>query len=139
MEEKLYAVAGFDNLYAGRDGMIKRKVFYGTEDLAWEVAKGLAESVIFSNEKITNDLEEMAHDQCDFEGIANYFSNEADRVRNFIATDDREWEIYELDESKLPTKHYYELTDMFNNNPKDFIDKYARGYSWTTMLDNEVR
>lgn len=134
MEEKLYAVAGYENFNAGRNGMIKRKVFYGTEDLALTVAKGLADSVIFSNEKITNDLEEMTRDQCDFEGIVDYFSDEADRVRNFIFTDDREWEIYELDESKLPTKHYYELTDMFNNDPENFIDKYARGFSWITMV-----
>ena len=44
MEEKFYAVAGYDNLYAGRDGMIKRKVIYGIEDLALTVAKGLADS-----------------------------------------------------------------------------------------------
>jgi hypothetical protein len=133
MEEKFYAIAGYDNLYAGFGGKVERKVIYGTEDLAWEVARGLAESVIYSDDQIRDDLEEMIHDQCDFEGIDDYLSDEADRVRNFIWADDREWEIYELDESKLPTKHPSELTDVFNNNPEDFINKYARGFSWVTM------
>lgn len=134
MEEKFYAVVGYDNLYRGRDGMIERKVIYGTEDLALTVAKGLADSVIYFNEQIKDGLEELFHDQCNFEGIDDYLSVDYHRVRNFIWTDDREWEIYELDESKLPTKHPRELTDMFNNDPKEFIDKYARGFSWITMV-----
>ena len=133
MEEKFYAVAGYDNLYAGRDGMIKRKVIYGTEDLACEVAKGLAEFVISSYRQIGDDLEEVFHNDCDSVGINDYLSNEADKLRNFIWADDREWEVHELDESILPTKHPRELTDMYNNNPEDFINKYARGLGWVTM------
>jgi hypothetical protein len=134
MEEKFYAVVGFDNLYGGRDGMVEREVIYGTEDHAWEVAKELAESVISSYGQIGDDLEEMTHDQCDFEGIDDYFSDEADRVREFIWADDREWEIYELDESKLPTEDLRELTDMFDNDSEEFIDKCAKELSWTTMV-----
>jgi hypothetical protein len=126
MEEKFYAVIGFDDIYGGLHGMVEREVIYGTEDYAWEVAKGLAESVISSYGQIEDDLEAATQNECDFYGIDDYFSDEANVIRESLWAEDVRTNICELDASKLPTEDLHELTDMFNNNPSDFIDKYAR-------------
>ena len=120
-----WAIKAYDDIYGGLHGMQDINILCGTEDEAREVASDMAFDVIDSYYDIRDALEEKVERICELEGIDLADESEVDEVREEVYDQDAQWEIYELDRTKLPTVNTVKLRDMFYNNPDEFLEKYA--------------
>ena len=120
-----WAIKAYDDIYGGLHGMQDINILCGTEDEAREVASDMAFDVIDSYYDIRDALEEKVERICELEGIDLADESEVDEVREEVSDQDAQWEIYELDRTKLPTVNTVKLRDMFYNNPDEFLEKYA--------------
>ena len=120
-----WAIKAYDDIYGGLHGMQDINILCGTEDEAREVASDMAFDVIDSYYDIRDALEEKVERICELEGIDLADESEVDKIRGEVYDQDAQWEIYELDRTKLPTVNTVKLRDMFYNNPDEFLEKYA--------------
>ena len=120
-----WAIKAYDDIYGGLHGMQDINILCGTEDEAREVASDMAFDVVDSYYDIRDALEEKVERICELEGIDLADESEVDEVREEVYDQDAQWEIYELDRTKLPTVNTVKLRDMFYNNPDEFLEKYA--------------
>ena len=120
-----WAIKAYDDIYGGLHGMQDINILCGTEDEAREVASDMAFDVIDSYYDIRDALEEKVERICELEGIDLADESEVNEVREEVYDQDAQWEIYELDRTKLPTVNTVKLRDMFYNNPDEFLEKYA--------------
>lgn len=123
-----WAIKAYDDIYGGLHGMQEVEILRGTEDEASQIASEMAGDVIDSYYDIRDALEEKVERICELEGIDLEDESEVDEIRGEVYDEDVQWEIYELDITKLPTVNTMELRDMFYNNPDEFLKKYAIDY-----------
>lgn len=121
----IWAIKAYDDIYGGLHGMQDIDIFDGTEDEASQIASEMAGDVIDSYYDIRDALEEEVERICELEGIDLEDESEVDEIREEVYDEDAQWEIYELDITKLPTVNTMELRDMFYRNPDEFLEKYA--------------
>lgn len=124
----IWAIKAYDDIYGGLHGMQDIDIFDGTEDEASQIASEMAGDVIDSYYDIRDALEEEVERICELEGIDLEDESEVDEIREEVYGSDAQWEIYELDITKLPTVDTMELRDMFYNTPDEFLEKYAIDY-----------
>ena len=125
----IWAIKAYEELYGGLHGMYSLDIVEGSEKFAEDVAKGMSMSVMESYDEISDQLEDDVEAQFDFYGYD--CEDEVDEegakehIRNEIYSQNMAWDLYELDENKLPTKNLRILVDEFNNDEEDFLKKYA--------------
>ena len=124
----IWAIKAYDDIYGGLHGMQDIDIFDGTEDEASQIASEMAGDVIDSYYDIRDALEEEVERICELEGIDLEDESEVDEIREEVYDEDAQWEIYQLDRTKLPTINTMELRDMFYNTPDEFLEKYAIDY-----------
>ena len=121
----IWAIKGYDEFYGGLHGMIAYEIFEGTEEEADARGLEMSYEVINDYEAITDALEEDVKDQCEWENIDyDEGGEEVDNIRDEVYGEDTGWNIYRLDENKLPTSDFNKLEDMFYNNPDEFLREY---------------
>ena len=125
----IWAIKAYEELYGGLHGMYSLDIVKGSEEFAEDIAKEMSMSVMESYDEISDQLEDDVEAQFDFYGYD--CEDEADEegakehIRNEIYSQNMAWDLYELDENKLPTKNLRILVDEFNNDEEDFLKKYA--------------
>lgn len=121
----IWAIKGYDEFYGGLHGMIEYEIFEGTEEEANARGLEMSYEVINDYAAITDALEEDVKDQCEWENIDyDEGGEEVDNIRDEVYGEDTGWNIYRLDENKLPTSDFKKLEDMFYNSPDEFLREY---------------
>lgn len=122
----IWAIRAYDNFYEGLHGMETYNILEGTEEEADEWGLEMSYEVIESYMDIYNSLEDDIREYCEEEGF-DYDENgeEVEDIREEVYRGDTAWDIHELDRAKLPTLNFYKLSNMFYNNPDEFLELYA--------------
>lgn len=122
----IWAIRAYDNFYEGLHGMETYNILEGTEEEADEWGLEMSYEVIESYMDIYNSLEDDIREYCEEEGF-DYDENgeEVEDIREEVYRGDTAWDIHELDRAKLPTLNFYKLSNMFYNNPDEFLKLYA--------------
>ena len=121
----IWAIKGYDEFYGGLHGMIEYEIFEGTEKEADARGLEMSYEVINDYGDIIDALEEDVKDQCEWENIDyDEGGEEVDNIRDEVYGEDTGWNIYRLDENKLPTSDFKKLEDMFYNSPDEFLREY---------------
>ena len=111
-----YAINAYENLYGGLHGIyIMEVVMAPSDDAAEHKAEDLSYEVI--NSYVEDELREYAEE----EGIS-----EDDDEYDSIFAEDVAYDIYKLDNSKIPKgASLASLTNDFWDDPDEFIKKYG--------------
>ena len=122
----IWAIKGYDEFYGGLHGMIDYEIFEGTEQEAEAEGLEMSYEVINDYSSIIDALEDDVKFQCEQEDLDyDEGGEEVDDIRAEVYGEDTAWNIYQLDESKLPTLDFDKLENMFYRNPDEFLEKYA--------------
>ena len=122
----IWAIKGYDEFYGGLHGMIDYEIFEGTEQEAEAEGLEMSYEVINDYSFIIDALEDDVKFQCEQEDLDyDEGGEEVDDIRAEVYGEDTAWNIYQLDESKLPTLDFDKLENMFYRNPDEFLEKYA--------------
>lgn len=122
----IWAIKGYDEFYGGLHGMVEYEIFEGTEEEADARGLEMSYEVINDYSSIIDALEDDVKFQCEQEDLDyDEGGEEVDDIRAEVYGGDTAWNIYQLDESKLPTLDLGKLENMFYNNPDEFLEKYA--------------
>lgn len=122
----IWAIKGYDEFYGGLHGMIDYEIFEGTEQEAEAEGLEMSYEVINDYSSIIDALEDDVKFQCEQEDLDyDEGGEEVDDIRAEVYGEDTAWNIYQLDESKLPTLDLNKLKNMFYRNPDEFLEKYV--------------